>query len=536
MKKVLILAMMLLALALLSGCNLIGHDTELDHAQIVASVGGEQITKGEWLAYRENLASTMQSYYQQYFGADFPVNPEDMSEDALKQLIESKVVNAKMDELGVTPLTEEETAEIETYADSMMDFYKMMLRYQNYPELETVEEEAERLAAKNEPEEQPETEEVAQADATEEAEGVEALASAEEAEAAETAEETVTQSVDATELATAAETVEETAEEPETPKATITNAQLDEMLTTDLIALGYTRESLIESRTVQAKDEKLRNRIYEDEGIEVTDEDVMTEYETRLATQKETYDATPTSYAAAKNSGSDVYYIPEGYRGVKNLLITLGEEDQETINSLKAEVETAQNAVDAAASQIQEIDEAEGEVTEELQQQRTQLEATLAEQTSARDEAQAKLDAAAQKAFGAIRPDAEAALARAEAGEDFDALIEELGKDPGMNSEPAKTQGYLVCEGLTQYEQSFQDAAMALESVGSLSGLVETSYGYHILQYATDIESGAQEMTDEQKESVRSSLLTAKQQAAYEAKVTQWVSEADVKTFPKRMK
>ena len=128
------------------------------------------------------------------------------------------------------------------------------------------------------------------------------------------------------------------------------------------------------------------------------------------------------------------------------------------------------------------------------------------------------------------------ALAKAAAGEDFDALIETYGEDTGMLAEPAKTRGYLVCEGLALYEQNFQDAAMALANVGDVSTeLVETSYGYHILQYTCDIEGGAVEYTDEIKEAIHEEMLTAAQDAAYDAAVTQWVSEAKVETFPKVM-
>ena len=153
------------------------------------------------------------------------------------------------------------------------------------------------------------------------------------------------------------------------------------------------------------------------------------------------------------------------------------------------------------------------------------------------DESNAKLETVTAEAYDEILATAQDVLARAQAGEDFDALLEEYGEDTGMKNEPNKSRGYLVCEGLSVYEQSFQDAAMALEKVGDISAeLVKTSYGYHILQYATDVTPGAVELTEEIKSDIYNSLLSDAKDAAYESAVTQWVSEADVKTFPKVMK
>ena len=141
------------------------------------------------------------------------------------------------------------------------------------------------------------------------------------------------------------------------------------------------------------------------------------------------------------------------------------------------------------------------------------------------------------EAYDEILATAQDVLTRAQAGEDFDALLEEYGQDTGMKNEPNKSRGYLVCECLSIYEQSFQDAAMALAKVGDVSAeLVKTSYGYHILQYATDVTPGAVELTEEIKSDIYNTLLSDAKDAAYESAVTQWVSEAKVTTYPKVMK
>ena len=76
-KRFALIALLLAALMLLSGCNLIGHDDELDGAQVVAKVETSQdtteITKAEWEAYRDYLASYYQQYFQQNFGVSMQV-------------------------------------------------------------------------------------------------------------------------------------------------------------------------------------------------------------------------------------------------------------------------------------------------------------------------------------------------------------------------------------------------------------------------------------------------------------------------------
>ena len=485
-KGIALIAMLLAAALMLSGCNLIGYDAELDGAQAVAKVGDTEITKAEWADYRDYLVEYEQQYMQQYYGFTLPVDEASMAsygELALEQLIESVVVEDKMEELGYLELTEEENAEVEEYATSMTDLYKMLIRYQNYPDLETVEEEQERLAA---------------------------------------------------------EAAEATPSEPQETVATITDAMLDEMLTNDLNTIGYTHDYFVRTQTMSKQSEKLKAYTYE--GVTVTDAQVKDEFDSRVASQKESYDANPASYAYAEQNGSDLYYMPAGYRGVKNLLIQLSDEKQDEIKQLNSDLTAAKNLLSSGNDDLEELKaqdtaELDEEALAAYNEQIAALEEQVASAQTTIDETQAKIDETTEAAFAEILPTAQEVLAKAQAGEDFDALIETYGEDTGMTAEPNKSRGYLVCDGLSIYEQSFQDAAMALENVGDVSAeLVKTSYGYHILQYASELAGGEVEYTEEIKTAIYDEMLKEAQDAAYEAAVTQWVSEAKVETFPKVMK
>ena len=485
-KGIALIAMLLAAALMLSGCNLIGYDAELDGAQAVAKVGDTDITKAEWKNYTEYLANYYQQYYQQYFGITMPMTDEDVAaygDAALEQLIQSVVLQDKVKELGFDPLGEEDAAEVEEYADSMMEFYKLMMRYQNYPDIETVEEEQERLAA--------------------------------EAAAA-------------------------TPSEPQETVATITDAMLDEMLTNDLNTIGYTHDYFVRTQTMSKQSEKLKAYTYE--GVTVTDAQVKDEFDSRVASQKESYDANPAAYASAEKNGSDLYYMPAGYRGVKNLLIQLSDEKQDEIKQLNSDLTAAKNLLSSGNDDLEELKaqdtaELDEEALAAYNEQIAALEEQVASAQTTIDETQAKIDETTEAAFAEILPLAQEVLAKAQAGEDFDALIETYGEDAGMTAEPNKSRGYLVCDGLSIYEQSFQDAAMALENVGDVSAeLVKTSYGFHILQYASELAGGEVEYTEEIKTAIYDEMLKEAQDAAYEAAVTQWVSEAKVETFPKVMK
>ena len=305
---------------------------------------------------------------------------------------------------------------------------------------------------------------------------------------------------------------------------------LDERLTLDYY-VDHAREEKIQ--------EKLR--AYAIRDVAVTEEEIKTEYNTRVAEAKESYGSDITAFGTAVNGGETVYYRPAGYRYVKQILVGFPDDLKSALTTANSALTTAQTALNNAQTALGDNAEAlaaEGITDEE----KAELESKTEELTAALTEAQADLEAktaaaeqAKADAFAAIQPTVDEVMAKIAAGEDFDALMEQYNTDPGMQREPGKTNGYAICAGYTPFETAFVDAAMALEKIGDVTEPVASdSYGYYIIRYQSDIEEGEVAL-DDVRAVIEPEVLSDKQDTTYDDTVKQWTSEANVKTYIERL-
>ena len=260
---------------------------------------------------------------------------------------------------------------------------------------------------------------------------------------------------------------------------------------------------------------------YAGQDAAVTDEEIAAEFDTRVAKAKESYDATPSQYSTDVLNGSTIYYRPAGYRNIKNLVISLPEDVQTTVDDLSSQLYMAtyyKYMYDYQLTNGGELDDAtKQEYTDKSAEYQTQI-----------DDLQAQLDAAAAgREQIQAKADEVLALCKAE-GADFDALMAEYNGDTATGT--LVEVGYPVCADSTGYVEAFTQGAMALEKVGDVSDLIATSYGYHILQYASDVTEGAVELDDALRAAIESDLLTTKQDDAYTAAREEWIKEAKIKT------
>lgn len=306
--------------------------------------------------------------------------------------------------------------------------------------------------------------------------------------------------------------------------------ELDKAAADKLTEMGITLDTYLESERKSIIDDKVREYAIKD--VTVSDDEIKTEYDSRVEQDKTTYSENAGSWATAANNGTTLYYTPAGVRRVKQILTKFKDEDQTAIDEAKQKQTDANTAVTTAQAKVdaaQETLDTEG-ITEEI---KADAEADLKAATEELETANADLEAAAKaieeatnKAFENIDADTDEILQQLKDGADWQTLMDEKNQDSGMKN---NEKGYAVAAGMTNFDSAFVDAAMALEKPGDWSDKVKgTSYGYYIIRYESDEAEGPVNL-DDVKETISSALLSTKQNEVYNATVNQWVEAADIK-------
>ncbi|MEA4853486.1 MAG: peptidylprolyl isomerase [Christensenella sp.] len=242
-----------------------------------------------------------------------------------------------------------------------------------------------------------------------------------------------------------------------------------------LTAYGYDDlDAVVENRIKNDATTAMQDQVKAE--VTYTEDEAKTFYDEQVTEQQEAIAKDPTSYATY-NSSSVAVVRPDDAKYIKNLLLMIPDDVQTEIKTLRADG-------DDAGADVK------------------------------RDEALAEIKAKADEV-----------LARVNAGEDFDALIEEVGEDTGMKQEPNKTNGYLVYQGVNMADD-FISAALALANEGDVSGLVATDFGYHILKNVKN--AGGVIPFDEIKDTIVEKKLSETQSAHLTDTLTQWKDAANI--------
>lgn len=124
---------------------------------------------------------------------------------------------------------------------------------------------------------------------------------------------------------------------------------------------------------------------------------------------------------------------------------------------------------------------------------------------------------------------------RLQQGEDFDALLEEYGTDPGLKEEPAKTRGYFFHYDSTNFAEEFRQGVLSLQEVGAYTEPVKSKFGYHIIKLIGLTEPKAISW-EEVKDIYPEGKLQEVKSETFSKQVDAWIKETKVDSYIGRIR
>ena len=270
-----------------------------------------------------------------------------------------------------------------------------------------------------------------------------------------------------------------------------TGDELNAAVEEQMAQAGYTEETLMDSAELN----DVLNFLYEraTADVTVTEDEVKAAFDEKVAKQKESY-ASVDAFVNDYVNESEILYTPENVRLMECIFVA----------SVEGEATEDEATADEATEDEATADEA------------TVSEATVSEATAGEAADIASLTGYAK---------AKAIAAAIAGGADFEETMKAYTEDG--STEEQMLRGYPVAENSTTYGEEFMAGAMALEHVGDVSDVIVTDYGYFILRYAKDLESGEADF-EARKETETEETLTNKKNDAYSAFIDTILDEADI--------
>ena len=237
--------------------------------------------------------------------------------------------------------------------------------------------------------------------------------------------------------------------------------------------------------------------------IDVTDDELKAEFDSLVAAD-EANDADAYYYENALMSGATVYWHPEGFRNVRQVLVKFDDAQADRYDEITGRISDLEAELTAEPAEGEEA-----RATEDI-------EADIAA-------AQAELDAL----YAELQPTADEVVSEFEAGAAIDDLIHLYGGDPGSVNSDGTTNTYAVSAASASYDPAFVEAAMSVESVGGLSEPTRGMYGLYIVYYDSDVTPGAVDY-ESIKEDLYYTTLENLRTEAYDAQIAAWCEELNV--------
>ncbi|MGN1368635.1 MAG: peptidylprolyl isomerase [Aristaeellaceae bacterium] len=294
----------------------------------------------------------------------------------------------------------------------------------------------------------------------------------------------------------------------------------EEEVTSWLEAQGYTQEAIYRELLVSERQYRMFELFCRD--VTVTPQEIADYYLSQyVEPDKARYaDNIPLYEDEILMTGSEAFYTPEGYRGVKQILLAFPEALTAQLKVMaRGPLQKAQNAYNAAYDALAQA-AARGDDTAPFKAAYDAAKDVLEQQQKTYADKQAE-------ALDLLRGTTDEIARRYAAGESFEALMKEFSTD--QNHVDTQDSGYLLHPLSEYWATAFKHAACALSKPGDISQPVVTDAGVHIILYACDIPSGMHRLTQEEGDVLAQSALYAAKVARLSELIEGWKKDYTIR-------
>ena len=297
----------------------------------------------------------------------------------------------------------------------------------------------------------------------------------------------------------------------------------EEQITSWLTEQGYTLDVVYQEALVNVR----YSRIYElyCADVTVTDEDVEAYLqETFVGPDREAYEFDMPRYEREiLTTGNESFFTPAGYRVIRQILLPYPQAVVDEINALQPAVEEGATALEDAYHAVADaaIAGKDVEAEREAYQAQSQAYADLLNQVVALE----------QSALPMLKETTDEIALRYAAGESFDSLVAEYGKEAGE----AAGGELLFHPESENWAEAFKQAVSALKKPGEITEPFVTDLGIHIVLYQSDLPDGVHELTEEERAALQSSALENKQRETLHPFLDEWKTQYEIETHPEML-
>jgi hypothetical protein len=281
---------------------------------------------------------------------------------------------------------------------------------------------------------------------------------------------------------------------------------------------GYTQEAFL--REIKARE--WENRILDlyCSDVTVTEEEAEEYYrETFLEPDRAKYaDNVPQYEQDALAGGIQVFYTPEGYRYIKNILLAFPEEIETGMAAIRAKGKKQTAAVQKAYEKLAAAAAAGEDITP--------LKEKYDQKTAALQEQEERCLAKAREAIPLLQETIDTIREKLASGISIETLLQEYSLDQQQTG--TDKPGALYHPSSALWPEEAKDVLNAMKTPGELSRPYADEQGVHLFFYAGDAPGGERILTAEEENQLRESALYAAQTEKLSGLVEEWKKDYEI--------